>query len=149
MSLTLALPERYAWVLLVGAGAGWLNIWQTLLVGRARKAAKIPYPQAYAEKAEASESKEALVFNCTQRAHQNTLEVLPFTLFSLLVSGLKYPTVATGFGVVWLLGRVLYTSGYTTGDPKKRARGIIGNVGLLGLLLTSSYYAGELVYNTL
>jgi hypothetical protein len=34
----------------------------------------------YAEKAVQDASKAALIFNCTQRAHQNTLENLPLAI---------------------------------------------------------------------
>lgn len=39
---------------------------------------------------------------------------------SILVVGLKRPYVAAGLGGAWFLGRVLYTIGYSTGEPKKR-----------------------------
>jgi glutathione S-transferase len=58
-------------------------------------------------------------FNCTQRAHQNTLEVVPHALFTILFSGLRYPTVATALGSLWVFGRIIYTMGYATGDPAK------------------------------
>ena len=58
-------------------------------------------------------------FNCAQRAHHNTLEVMPHTLFTLLFSGLRYPGAATALGAVWLFGRIVYTMGYATGDPAK------------------------------
>lgn len=51
--------------------------WQSIVVGKYRKAANVPYPQAYAEKAEADASLDAKKFNCAQRAHQNTLESIP------------------------------------------------------------------------
>ena len=51
-------------------------------------------------------------------AHQSTLETLPQTLFCLLLSGLRFPTVAAGLGAAWVVGRVLYTQGYSTGNIK-------------------------------
>ena len=40
-------------------------------------------------------------------------------MHSVLVTGLKYPHVAAGLGTAWFVGRVLYTLGYSTGDPAK------------------------------
>jgi len=149
MVLALAVPDRYGWVLLAAAGTTWLTFWQTSLVGKHRKAAKIDYPQAYAEKAEVLASQEAKKFNCAQRAHQNTLELLPQTLVCLLVSGLRFPTVGASLGATFLVGRIVYTQGYVTGEPKKRNRGFFGTVALLGLMFTATWTAGELAYATL
>lgn len=74
---------------------------------------------AYADAAEAKANPAAMRFNCAQRAHQNTLEVVPHTLFTILFSGLRYPTIAIAFGSIWLFGRIIYTVGYSSGDPAK------------------------------
>ncbi len=58
-------------------------------------------------------------FNCAQRAHQNTLEAVPHTLFTILFSGLRYPTLAIALGSIWVFGRTIYTLGYSTGEPAK------------------------------
>lgn len=47
------------------------------------------------------------------------MENLPQILFCLMLGGLKYPTLTAGLGATWLVGRVIYTLGYATGDPKK------------------------------
>ncbi|KAF8507645.1 membrane-associated proteins in eicosanoid and glutathione metabolism [Hysterangium stoloniferum] len=132
MPLDLTVDERYAWVILAGVSTGGLTLWQVFNVSRHRAGAKIVYPQLYAEKAEAAASVEAHRFNCAQRAHQNTLENLPQTLFCLTFAGLKYPIAAASLGGLWVAGRVLYTLGYSTGDPKKRLRGEVGIIGQLG-----------------
>jgi hypothetical protein len=44
----------------------------------------------YAEKAVQDASKAALVFNCTQRAHQNTLENLPLAILMYARSDLEH-----------------------------------------------------------
>jgi len=149
MVFNIAVPDRYPYVLLVAVSTSYLTAWQTYLVGRARKAAKVDYPQVYAEKAEALANKDAQKFNCAQRAHQNTLEFMPATVISLLVAGLRHPEISAGLGAAWLFGRVLYTQGYITGDPKKRRRGGWSMVVTLGLLLTATWTAGEFVAATL
>jgi uncharacterized MAPEG superfamily protein len=73
----------------------------------------------YADVAETKANPAAMRFNCAQRAHQNTLEVMPHTLFTILFAGLRYPTLATALGSLWVFGRVIYTMGYATGDPDK------------------------------
>jgi len=76
----IVVPEGYSYVLACIASTAWLNGWQAFKVGSARKAAQVKYPQLYAEKAEAEADRLKMKFNCTQRAHQNTLESLPTML---------------------------------------------------------------------
>lgn len=45
MTITISVPDRYAYVLLAAVGAGWLTMWQAILVGKHRKRAQVPYPQ--------------------------------------------------------------------------------------------------------
>ena len=63
--------------------------YHTLMVGPYRRAAKVPYPNAYASAAECKESKEKYLFNCAQRSHANFLEHQPQMLVGLLIGGLK------------------------------------------------------------
>jgi len=149
MVLSFALHERYSWVALVGVGTGWLMSFQTMNVGKFRKAANVKYPQMYAEKAEAAVNPDAMRFNCAQRAHQNTLEVLPQTLLYIFFSGITYPTTAASLGAAWIVGRVLYTIGYSSGDPRKRRMGFIHSIAFLGLQLLSTWSAIEFVRPTL
>ncbi|KAF4623124.1 hypothetical protein D9613_002169 [Agrocybe pediades] len=74
MAVIVTLPEGFEYV---GGGllsTAFLILGQSFLVSKYRKRAGIPYPQLYAEKSEAEASKDAYLFNCAQRAHQNTLE---------------------------------------------------------------------------
>ena len=48
----------------------------------------------------------------------------------LLLAGLKFPIYTSIAGVVYLLGRIVYFAGYSTGDPNKRLRGAFMYFGL-------------------
>jgi len=152
MATAVLIPRDFAYPVAAVTSVFWLTMWQTIKVGRARKAANIPYPQVYADKAEAAASPQAQVFNCTQRAHQNTLENLPSVIFGTLVFGLKYPVYAASLCGLWTAFRVLYTVGYSTGDPKKR--NLFGSAAFnafssLGLLLGATWTAFKLVTESL
>jgi glutathione S-transferase len=74
------------------------------------------------------------------RVQMNTLEQLVLFL-PLLWLATVYPVVsgylATGLGLIWLIGRVLYSLGYMA-DPAKRSLGFnIGAAAVLGLLVLS------------
>lgn len=130
---------------MAAASTGFLGLFQSLAVAKARKAAKIPYPVAYATHEEALADPAKMKFNCAQRAHLNTLESLPFFLFSLLFTGLRHPHYAASCGAIWVVGRVLYTIGYNTGDPAKRSRGLFHNLGSFGLLFGSSWISLQMI----
>ena len=115
-----------------------------------------------------SEALSSPADNICAGAHQNTLEILPQILGCLALGGLKYPTLTASLGAVWLLGRVMYTSGYVTGDPKKVCTslfplsltnssplykrvpgGVLVNSSAFGLLLIATATVGQLVYTIL
>lgn len=101
----------------------------------------------YAEKAEAEKDSKKNLFNCVQRAHQNTLEMFPIFSTLLLAGGLQYPEISAAAGVVYILGRIVFVSGYSTGIPAKRTRGAFGYLGLITLLGTSVMTIYNLVKN--
>ncbi|KZT22702.1 hypothetical protein NEOLEDRAFT_1044455, partial [Neolentinus lepideus HHB14362 ss-1] len=90
---------------------------RTLRVAKARRADEIKYPRLYRDKAEASE--EALIFNCTQRAHQNTLESIPTVLLGYVPVLIHAPYIATCLCSTYPVSRIIYTFRYTAGDPSQ------------------------------
>jgi len=129
-------PE-YGYVVLVIVASIFLLQGLGVRVGMARNEFGVRYPTMYSEK-------EPL-FNCIQRAHQNTLEAYPIFLILLVIGGLKYPTLCAACGVLWIISRIVYAKGYYTGDPSKRNRGAFGYLGLLTLLgCTISFALGLL-----
>ncbi|KAH9940663.1 hypothetical protein B0H21DRAFT_754317 [Amylocystis lapponica] len=123
---TLQVPAGYSLVLASAAATAFLTTWQGIVVSKARRKAGIPYPQGYAERSEMAASKDAVVFNCAQRAHLNTLEVLPGYVTCLLISGLVMPQTSAGLGALFIFSRIAYTLGYITGIPEKRVYGVLG-----------------------
>jgi glutathione S-transferase len=107
-----------------------LGIYTMMLVGRMRGKHGVHAPAMTG----APEFERAI------RVQMNTLE--QFVLFlPVLWLATIYPVVsgylAPGLGLIWLIGRVLYSSGYMA-DPAKRSLGfLIGGVALLGLLVLS------------
>ena len=96
------------------------------------------YPQMWSE--------QHPIFNCYQRAHQNTLEVIPFYLALLPLGGVRHPLVASGAGVAFLVARILYSLGYYSGNPKQRIPGaILSMLSMLTLFGCSISTAAELL----
>ncbi|KAL7005745.1 hypothetical protein EMMF5_004660 [Cystobasidiomycetes sp. EMM_F5] len=87
----------------------------------------------------------AKIFNCAQRAHGNTLENVHTLIVMTVWTGVLYPKFAAGACMVYLAGRIAYTLGYTTGDPKKRMRGTFGYLGFVPLLFSSLYTSYRVV----
>ncbi|KAI9475900.1 MAG: hypothetical protein EXX96DRAFT_575078 [Benjaminiella poitrasii] len=145
--VALVVPSEYGYVLGTAVASALYLFSLGVKVGGARRAAKVPYPYVYAEKNEAEKDPKKNIFNCTQRAHQNTLELFPIYSTLLLVGGLKYPMLSSGAGAFFILGRIIYANGYATGDPAKRNRGIFAMLGLLALVGTASCTVYNLVMN--
>ncbi|EAU92744.2 hypothetical protein CC1G_01789 [Coprinopsis cinerea okayama7 len=144
LTVTIADPDGLQ---LVGASLVttlWVLLMQYRLVNKTRRKAGIEYPQMYADRKQQEESKDALIFNCAQRAHQNTLENLPLVYVTTILTGLYHPKLAALACTSWSIGRVAYTNGYVTGDPSKRIGSVvakIGGVSILGPFVYSSYLA--------
>jgi len=120
--------SEFGLVILTAVTSIFMLIYKSIKVGQARKLYDVPYPIMY------STDEKGKVFNCYQRAHQNTLENYPQFLVLLIFGGLQHPVVASVSGMVWITARIMYARGYYTGDPSKRMKGSFGYIGLLTLL---------------
>ncbi|MES2097296.1 MAG: MAPEG family protein [Pseudomonadota bacterium] len=78
------------------------------------------------------------------RVHMNTLEWLPMFLAGLWLFALYWDErVAAGLGVVWIVGRLLYSAGYMA-DPGKRSAGFMIQALAVAVLLFGAL--GRIVY---
>eukprot|EP00245_Coleochaete_scutata_P009951 TRINITY_DN33_c0_g1_i1.p1 TRINITY_DN33_c0_g1~~TRINITY_DN33_c0_g1_i1.p1 ORF type:complete len:245 (+),score=31.38 TRINITY_DN33_c0_g1_i1:148-882(+) len=128
--LTDALPPAFGFVAIVAGASALLLQWQMIMTVRKRIEIGLKYPKMY-------EGTEDSVFDCYQRAHMNTLESYPQFLALLLLDGAFYPITASVLGAIWVVGRIVYSLGYYTGNPKNRARGSFNFLGLIGLNVTA------------
>jgi len=124
-------------VVLTGISSAFVLQYLGMKVVKARKKYKVEYPKMYDDKEP--------IFNCIQRAHQNSLEAYPMFLMLLFVGGIQHPIASSVGGLVYLLGRLVYAHGYSTGDPEKRMRGAFGYLGLFTMLGASVSYGLHLL----
>ncbi|TEB38950.1 hypothetical protein FA13DRAFT_1724892 [Coprinellus micaceus] len=139
--LTVTIPEDFKYVGAVGVLNLWLLVKQHLDIMYWRGKTGIKYPQMYAEKAEMEASRDAHLFNCAQRCHQNTLENMPFVYVTAIVTGLRYPKLSAALTGAWVIGKWAFTFGYATGEPENRFNKIyaIGGLSLVASGLISTY----------
>jgi glutathione S-transferase len=130
-SVLSVLPRGYGAVIIVNLMlSGFLLIYLGTKVGAARSTYKekalkegdkdaedrFSYPKMYAE----GFSKEAKLFNCVQRGHQNALETYTQFVVLSVVGGLQYPVTTAVAGLFWIVARIKWAEGYKTGDPNNR-----------------------------
>jgi glutathione S-transferase len=78
------------------------------------------------------------------RVHYNTLEWLPIFLVSMWLFAIYWnDRVAAGVGIVWIVGRLIYSFGYMT-DPGKRGPGFLIQALATAVLLFGAL--GRLIY---
>ena len=125
------LPKDFSYVIFCIVYTIITNIYLAIKVGKARKQYGVKYPAMYSDSSN--------LFNCIQRAHQNTLEQIPLFLVTLILVGLAFPKYAAACGAIFVTSKFSYAWGYYTGDPAKRLNGEYGYVGYLGLFFGLIY----------
>lgn len=137
------LPKEYGFVAIVLVLYTFLNFFMTFQVGKARKKYKVFYPTLYASE---SENKDAKLFNCVQRGHQNSLETMPIFFMLMILGGLKHPIICAVLGVLYTVARYFYFIGYATGKPENRLKlGGFFMPALLGLMVSTLSFGWSLV----
>ncbi|KAH7348691.1 hypothetical protein BKA65DRAFT_265161 [Rhexocercosporidium sp. MPI-PUGE-AT-0058] len=134
----ITLDPNYGYVLLAATSTFVMNTLHMLNTGKFRKAAKVPYPAAYAPDSRTDEA--AIRFNCAQRSHAHFTENQVSMLASLVLAGLQYPLTAAVMGLGWSVSRYLYMVGYSKGgDGKGRYNGATFYIFQLGLFCLTAY----------
>ena len=126
--------QNFGWVALVTVAALLVYLWLGINVGRTRYKCGIAAPAMTGD-----ERLERAI-----RVHYNTLEWLPVFLASMWLFAVYWNgLVAAAMGAVWIVGRLIYASGYMA-DPKKRAPGFAIQALVTFALLFGA--AGRIVY---
>jgi len=79
-------------------------------------------------------------FNNYQRAHYNSMEMVTTALVLELAAGWHFPLIGAALGIVYIVARQIYCSGYRRGGAIGRLSGSrLQFPTLVGLLLTALY----------
>jgi len=126
---------EHRWTALVTLLSLLVYFWMSLQVGRARGKCGIQPPAMTGDQ----------LMERAIRVQSNTLEWLPIFLPSLWLFALYWnEMVAAGLGVVWIVGRFLYATGYMA-DPAKRSMGFLIQFLACAVLLLGAF--GKIVYS--
>ena len=106
---------QHRWTAMVTLLALLVYFWMSLQVGRARGKSGINPPAMTGNP----------LLERAVRVQSNTLEWLPIFLPSLWLFAICWnDLIAAGLGVVWIVGRVLYSTGYMA-EPARRSTGFL------------------------
>ncbi len=126
---------QHRWTALVTLLALLVYFWMSLQVGRARGRSGIQAPAMTGDK----------LLERAIRVHYNTLEWLPIFLGSLWLFAIFWnELIAAALGIVWIVGRVVYSIGYMA-DPAKRSTGFMIQLLAAAVLLFGAL--GKIVYS--
>jgi uncharacterized membrane protein YecN with MAPEG domain len=106
---------QHRWTALVSLLTLLVYFWMAMQVGRARGISGIQAPAMTGN----------IMLERAVRVQSNTLEWLPIFLVSLWLFAIYWnELIAAGLGIVWIVGRLLYSVGYMA-DPAKRGTGFM------------------------
>ena len=126
---------EHRWSALVTIVALLVYFWMSLQVARARGKCGIHPPAMTGDQ----------VMERAIRVQSNTLEWLPIFLAGLWLFAFYWnEMVAAGLGVVWIVGRLIYSAGYMA-DPAKRSTGFLIQILACMVLLLGAF--GRIVYS--
>ena len=126
---------EHRWTAVVSLLALLIYFCMRLNVGRARGKTGIAAPAMTGDP----------ILERAVRVHYNTLEWLPIFLVSLWLFAIYWnELVAAGVGVVWIVGRVIYSTGYMA-DPGKRSTGFLIQLAAVAVLLFGAL--GKIVWS--
>jgi glutathione S-transferase len=125
----------HRWTAVVSLLALLVYFWMGLQVGRARGKSGIDAPAMTGDP----------LLERAVRVQTNTLEWLPIFLVSLWLFAIYWnELVAAGLGVVWIVGRLIYSAGYMA-DPAKRSTGFLIQILVCAILLFGAL--GRIVFS--
>lgn len=126
---------EHRWTALVTLLSLMVYFWMSLQVARTRGKCGIHPPAMTGDQ----------LMERAIRVQSNTLEWLPIFLPSLWLFAFYWnDKVAAGVGVVWIVGRLIYSAGYMA-DPAKRSTGFLIQILASAVLLLGAL--GRIVYS--
>jgi uncharacterized membrane protein YecN with MAPEG domain len=124
----------HRWTAIVTLLTLLVYFWMSLQVGQARGKSGISPPAMTGDP----------LLERAVRVHYNTLEWLPIFLVSLWLFAIYWnELVASGLGIVWIVGRLAYSAGYMA-DPARRSTGFLIQLLACAVLLVGAL--GRIVY---
>jgi glutathione S-transferase len=143
LEAALQLPPDYGFVLATLGLTAALLQYLAIRVALARREFDVQYPTMYTNTA------EGRTFDCIQRAHQATLETVGAQSLLIALLGLSHPIPAAAAQAGWLAGRLVYSLGYSTGDPNARFPGVaVSGLIYVGTIAASLAEAARLVLSS-
>ncbi|KAJ3672907.1 hypothetical protein LUZ60_006281 [Juncus effusus] len=143
MAVSVEIPKEYGYVVLVVVVYAFMNMWMGIQVGKARRKYKVPYPTMYVTE---TENKDAKLFNCVQRGHQNSIEFMAVFFTTLLVGGVQHPCIAAGLGALYTVARFFYFKLYSKGNPDSRLKPVgLSFLALFGLMICSASFGIQMI----